>query len=518
MKRTWLGGVALVAVFGFAACSDDDGTGDTPSAGAGGKSSGGSAGSTHGGGDGGAPTTAGSSSGGKGGNVSSAGKAGMATGGTAAGGTDMGPGGEGGVGVSGGAGGAGGLGGEGGDSVEDIRKFYAGMSPLPAVPGDLTNNFADNAAAAALGQKLFFDEKLSGLMTITNDLGTKDVDSQKVSCNSCHSGPALDDERSSPNNISQGTGLHSRNAPGMVNSSFYTWTNWGGRFAAQWELPPAVLENKAIMNGSRLALAHRIYDAYKADYEAVFGNLDAGLATVGARFPATGKPKPAAADPDGAWEAMAADDKLIVNRILANFGKALQAYTRKLVSREAKFDAWMAGDDSAFTASQLNGAKLFHDNGCLKCHNGATFSDQDFHDLGVPQTGPGVLASDDGRFKDLPGLLNSTMNVNSQFSDKTDTGKLAGLSLPPPDALKGVFRTPSLRGVAQSGPYMHSGQFATLDDVINFYAVGGTLDTSDPEVAPFTITPQEKADLIAFLGTLTGKAVPDALLVDTAPN
>jgi len=504
MKRTWLGGVALVAVFGFAACSDDDDGSDTPT---GGTSSGGSAGSTHGG-DGGDPATSGSSNGGKAGNVSTGGKGGMATGGTGGstvGGTDMGPGGEGGVGVLGGAGGAGG---EGGAVPFDIRDAYVGMSPLPAVPADPTNTYADNAAAAALGQKFFFDEKFSGAMTADNDLGITG-DLQKVSCKSCHSGAALDDERSLPDAaVSKGTGTHTRNAPGMVNSSFYTWTNWGGRFAAQWELPPAVVENAAIMNSTRLAVAHRIYDAYQADYEAVFGNLDDGLATSNGRFPATGKPTQAA------FDNMAADDKIIVNRILANFGKALEAYTRKLVSREAKFDAWFAGDDSAFDASQLNGARLFVEKGCANCHSGAHFSDHSFHKLGVPV---GVSGADDGRgsAKDLTALLASPMNINSVYSDKQDTGKLDGLV---PADFVGKFRTPSLRGVAGSGPYMHAGQFATLSAVIDFYAVGGTLDTGTGELVPFAITPQEKADLIAFLGTLTGKAVPDALLVDNAPN
>jgi cytochrome c peroxidase len=424
----------------------------------------------------------------------------------------MGPGGESGM------GGLGGAGGEGGEGGSDPRKPFRGMSPLPAtVPADPTNAFADSALAATLGQKFFFDEKFSGALKIDSDLGvTNDV--QKVSCKSCHSGAALDDERSSPDNISKGTGLHSRNSPSLVNSSFYTWTNWGGRFAAQWELPLAVVENGVIMNGNRLALAHRIFDSYKAEYEAIFGAMTPEIGTDAVRFPPAGKPKPAATDPDGVWEGMAAADKTIINRILVNYSKALAAYTRKLVSREAAFDTWMTGDDSAFTASQLNGAKLFVKTGCINCHSGSHFSDQSFHDLGVPQTGTGVLASDDGRFKDLPGLLNSSMNINGAFSDKIDTGKLAGLALPPPDAMKGQFRTPSLRGVAQSAPYMHSGQFATLSAVIDFYAVGGSLETSDSQLAPFAITPQEKADLIAFLGTLTGKPVDNALLTDTAAN
>jgi cytochrome c peroxidase len=511
MNRTWLGGVALISAFAFAACSDDDDSVGDPSGG-------GTAGSTNAG-EGGTPTIAGSTAGGKGGTTAgSAGKGGTTSGGSDVGGMNMGPGGEGGVGGFGGDG-AGGEGGAPVSLVDWVRERFAGTSPLPAVPADPTNMYADNAAAAALGQRLFFDEKFSGAMKIDTDLGlTGEV--QKVSCKSCHSGAALDDERSSPDNISKGTGLHSRNSPALVNSSFYTWTNWGGRFAAQWELPLAVVENGVIMNGNRLALAHRIFDVYKTDYEAAFGEITAPLGDT-ARFPLAGKPKPAPTvevpnPADGVWEGMTADDRTIINRILVNYSKALAAYTRKLVSREAPFDTFMGGVDAALSASALNGAKVFVDKGCGSCHSGAHFADQSFHDLGVPQTGVGVLASDDGRAKDLPGLLNSPMNVNSVFSDKQDTGKLAGLALPAPDSMKGQFRTASLRGVAQSAPYMHSGQLASLSAVIDFYAVGGTLDTAAGELVPFAITPQEKADLIAFLGTLSGQAVPDALLVDTA--
>jgi cytochrome c peroxidase len=514
-KRAWLGGVTLVALVGVAACGDDD---DATMTG-GGTDGGGKAGSAgaNQAGKGGTPTSGGTDAGGKGGNAM-AGKGGNAgTGGTSTAGTSMGGepmtlGGEGGV-----SGSEGGTGGEGGAVVDPVRVQLVGTSPLPAVPADPTNAYADVTAAATLGQRLFFDEQFSGALAIDSDLGTTG-DLHKVSCKSCHSGSALDDERSTPDNISKGTGLHSRNSPALVNSSFYKWTNWGGRFAAQWELPLAVVENGVIMNGTRLGVAHRIFDAYKADYEAVFGyTLPAEIGTTPARFPAAGKPNTAT---PGAWETMTTDDQDVVNKILVNYSKALAAYTRKLVSREAPFDAFMAGDDAAISASAKNGAKVFVDKGCMECHSGPHFSDDEFHDLGVPQTGPGVLASDDGRFKDTPGLVNSPFNINSKWSDKTDTGKLAEipLPLPLPDSWKGLFRTPSLRGVAQSAPYMHSGQLATLSDVIDFYAAGGTADTAASTLTPFTITPQEKADLIAFLETLTGKPVPDALLTDTAAN
>lgn len=507
-KRAWLGGVALIAAMGAAACGDDDDS--TMSNG--GTHSGGSAGSNPGG-DGG--STAGSNAqAGKGGMAGMAGKGGTTTGGS---GGDMNVAGGGDEGGAGGASESGGAGGEGGapsDPLAELRKAFQGMSPLPAVPADTTNQYADNANAAVLGQKLFFDKKFSGKLTASggSDLGAVD-ETGKVSCATCHSGPAMIDERNGHEGIALGTGKNTRNAPAVVNSAFYTWTNWGARFSSQWELSLAVVENGNLMNFNRLALTHRIFDVYKADYEAVFGAMEPAIGTDAARFPAEGKPKPANGV-DGAWEGMAAADRTIVNRVLVNYSKAIQAYMRKLVSREAPFDAFMAGDDNALTASQLNGARQFIKHGCGECHSGPHFSDQDFHNLGVPQTGLNVPDMDDGRFLNSPQLLGAAniFNRNGDFSDDKATGKLEAIPNPPPDSWKGVFRTPTLRGVAQTAPYMHTGQLTSLEAVIDFYAAGG----GGNKLPTFTISAEEKADLVAFLGTLTGKAVPNALLTNTS--
>src|SRR4029078_4913357 len=113
-------------------------------------------------------------------------------------------------------------------------------------------------------------------------------------------------------------------------------------FDSQWSLPTAVAENAAIMNSTRLAVAHILYTKYRTEYNAVFPvALDADLDPASAnasRFPATGKPGQAA------FDNMAAGDKDIVNRIYANYGKALAAYMRTLVSRNAPFDRFIAGD------------------------------------------------------------------------------------------------------------------------------------------------------------------------------
>jgi cytochrome c peroxidase len=396
------------------------------------------------------------------------------------------------------------------------------LSPLPAVPADPTNAFADNAAAAALGQRLFFDKSYSGALAVASDLGGAG-DTGKVACVSCHASAAADDNRSSPNDVSLGTDFGTRNALSLVNASFYKWTNWGGRFDSQWSLPLAVAENAKIMKSTRLQIAHLLWNKYKADYDAIFPvPLDVALdpaAADAARFPASGKPKAAATDPDGAWEGMADADRAIVNRIFANYGKAIAAYMRLYVTRNAPFDKYVAGDKSALLADAKRGFKVFVGKGqCVACHSGTHFSDDDFHDLGVPQTGAHVPAVDLGRFTDLPPLLTSAFNVNGTYSDSTTTGKLTGLAQA--DTQRATFRTKGLRNVTASAPFMHSGEFATLEAVVQFYSDGGgdpgDAGVKDPKIVPLGLTAGEQADLVAFLKSLDGEAIPSALLVDTS--
>lgn len=401
------------------------------------------------------------------------------------------------------------------------------FSPLPALPPDPTNAYGDNALAATLGQRLYFDTSYSGGLTVGSN-GTNGGlgmagERGKVSCDSCHLSPATDDNRSTPNNVSLGTDFGTRNALPVANASFYKWTNWGGRFDSQWSLPLAVAENPRIMKSTRLEVAHMLFNKYRADYNAIFPvALDPALdplAADAARFPAAGRPKATAAAPDGPWELMTAADRAIVNRIYANYGKAIAAYMRKLVSRNAPFDRFVAGDGTALTDSAKRGFRVFTAKGkCSTCHLGPTFSDDQFHATGVPQTGPNVPGTDLGRFADVPGLLGSAFNTAGPYSDDAGTGKLTNLTQTA--ALMGQFRTPGLRGGGASAPYMHSGQVATLDAVVEFYDVGGGAvpdgGTLDKDLKPLALTTAEKADLVAFLKTLDGEAVPASLRMNTS--
>lgn len=409
------------------------------------------------------------------------------------------------------------------DFTTEERAVLDTLSPLGAVPADPTNAFADTANAAALGQMLFFDKTFSGALVVGDDGTNGGVgqigETDKVSCHSCHAvgSDALDDRRSRPNNVSLGTNFTPRNALGLVNAAYYKWTNWAGRFDSQWSLPTAVVENPATMNGTRLEVAHLLFAKYRAEYDAIFPvPLDARLDPNhpnAAELPASGKPG------QPAFDTMLDADKAIINRIHANYGKAIAAYMRTLVSRNAPFDRYLAGDRNAISDPAKRGIRVFIAKNCASCHSGPNFADDDFHVIGVPQTGLHVPAADNGRFQDVPGLLVSVFNVNGPFSDNTTTGKLDGLVQADPQ--KGQFRTKSLRSISGSGPYMHSGGFATLEDVVTFYNQGGgdvsaTGFVKDSRIVPLALDAQQQADLVAFLNTLSGESVPLARMIDTS--
>ena len=255
-----------------------------------------------------------------------------------------------------------------------------------------------------------------------------------------------------------------------------------------------------------------LYDKYRTEYDAAFPTtpLDARLADATV-FAATGKVG------DAAFDNLVVADKDVINRIFANYGKAIAAYVRTLNSRNARFDRFVAGERTALTASEIHGFQLFVSAGCVTCHAGPNFSDDKFHALGAPQLGPHVPAADLGRFQDVPALLASPFNVDGTYSDNRATGKLTGLGQI--EAQKGQFRTKSLRNVAQSAPFMHAGQLATLADVVGFYMIGGgdvttSGFTKDPLIVPLTLTAQDTTDLVEFMGSLTGEPPPVATMVD----
>jgi cytochrome c peroxidase len=402
-------------------------------------------------------------------------------------------------------------------------------SPLTDPPPDPTNAYADNPAAATLGQKLFFESSHSGPLAVANDgtnggLGAAG-ETGKVSCASCHNPTGwLSDKRSNPSTVALGADWGIRNAMSVVDVAYQTpFQHWDGRFDTTFGPAIGPAENAKSQNSTRLAIAHMLWNKYRDEYNAVFDpDLDPALDPLhvdAARFPAVGKPKAMATDPDGPWEMMTAADRTIVSRIFINWAKAIAAHLRRVRSGETPFDRYIAGNDGAITAAAKRGAKLFIGKAaCSDCHTGPAFTDNLFHNTGVAQVGERVPAMDDGRFAAVMPLLGHGFNSSSAFSDNTATGRLDGLA--PDEVQRGAFLTPMLRNCTETGPYMHAGQLATLEEVIELYDRGGEetgfSGTKDEKMKVLNLTAAEKLDLVEFLRTLDGPDLDPALLVNTA--
>ncbi|MFO0595890.1 MAG: hypothetical protein U0228_11310 [Myxococcaceae bacterium] len=186
--------------------------------------------------------------------------------------------------------------------------------------------------------------------------------------------------------------------------------------------------------------------------------------------------------------------------------KAWSAYLSQLISGDSAFDRYVDGDREALTVSQKNGLHLFLGKaGCVSCHRGAAFSDAKFHSVGIGQTGPSVADTDLGRADGLVAL--------GKLAWRPDGGVTPDAS---PDDV-GRFRTKSLRQVAETGPYFHAGQVATLRDVVWFYNEGGDragAGTPDPWIVPLRLTTEEQTDVVQFLESLTGQPLAASLTCD----
>ena len=113
--------------------------------------------------------------------------------------------------------------------------------------------------------------------------------------------------------------------------------------------------------------------------------------------------------------------------------------------------------------------------------------------------------------------FHAPFNTNGAYSDNVNTGKLNGLVQA--EDQRGKFRTKSLRGLSNAAPYMHAGQLATLEAVVDYYSTGGTSSDAgakDPRITPLGLSAGEASDLVAFLKTLDGDPLPAALLTDTS--
>ena len=339
----------------------------------------------------------------------------------------------------------------------DLARVEA-LSGMPtAAPADTSNRYAADSGAAALGKMFYFDTRFSGPSTLLDGLNrtmpfgrAPAGQNAGVACMSCHSpGHGSADPASIPGDVSMGAGWTYNNALPTFNSAFYDLHLWNGRADSLWAQAVADNENGLTTNGNRLHTAWLISDLYGPTYQTVFADyplplsglssavqatvgtdgqctLTAGACPTGCRqvtstttgnmgcwpqFPLQGKPgkvagcqSGAATEPFGdAYDCMAPADQMAITQILVNFGKAIAAYEGTLILGDSPFDRWVTdlaagnGDSSTQISGQAKaGAQLFVGKaGCSDCHNTPLFSDGEFHNVGVGQTGSGVPKESD---------------------------------------------------------------------------------------------------------------------------
>lgn len=299
------------------------------------------------------------------------------------------------------------------------------LMPWPAA-GQLPT---ESPALVALGQQLFFDPRVSR--------------TGRVACASCHQpGHGFSDPRRfSPDADGRPS---PRRTPTIIGRRYGRWQSWSGRNTT---IEEQILTEPNLADGTRLARLGDI-PGYRRQFEALLGG------------PPTSE----------------------------RVATAIAAYVRAVVSTNAPYDRFVAGDQTALSPAARRGRSLFSSRAlCVICHKGDQLTDEGFHNLGVGTDGP---RPDPGR-----------QEVHGNPADW------------------GAFKTPTLRDVARRPPYMHDGSLPTLQAVVAFYNRGGIPNRwLSTELRPLRLGPAEEADLVAFLEALTGEIDPALTRVPALPE
>lgn len=361
------------------------------------------------------------------------------------------------------------------------------LSALPPLKSDTTNRFADVPGAAALGSTLFFDQSMSGNVT--------------VSCSTCHK---IDRQFQDDLPRAQGVAQTNRRTMPLAGAAYSPFLFWDGRRDSLWAQALTPLEDSREHGGNRAAYAHYIKNRFGERYERIFGPLP-DLSAV----PANAGPLGTEAE-KAAWKGMSEDQRDGVNRVFANIGKAIAAFERSIMPVETRFDRFARAlasgapyvGDAALSPEEVQGLKLFIGKAnCSTCHNGPRFTDDGFHNTGVPPV-PG-LPPDRGRIDAVAQVTADPFNCLGVYRDgpADACGELKFMSKAAPELIR-AYKTASLRGAAGRPPYMHAGQFASLDEVVAHYAKAPPSVEGETELHPLRLSERERAALVAFLKTL----------------
>lgn len=383
--------------------------------------------------------------------------------------------------------------------TEAERGLIASLSidRLPSLPPDPSNAVGDSPDAVALGHVLFFDSGLSPDGT--------------VACSTCHQPDRyFTDGKVLANVRDVDTPRHT---PTIVGIAYSDWYYWDGRKDSQWAQALAPQEAPIEHGGTRTAHARYVLGRYRSHYESVFG--PAPDLSDSSRFPEEAAPAEGVAA-GAAWEEMAYEDRGAVNRVFANIGKSIAAYSRRILPGRSRFDdyaeAARVNDRSRmtelFSAEEAEGLRLFIGDGqCTDCHNGPMFTNGTFHNIGLPL--PEGSRFDQGRSQGTMQVVEDMFNCLGEYSDAKaeECVELRFIKIEG-EELIGAFKVPGLRNVAETAPYMHNGIFPDLEAVIRHYNHAPPAFPGHSDLVPLAFTEAQSAALKAFLLTLS--APPDA--------
>ncbi len=364
------------------------------------------------------------------------------------------------------------------------------LASLPALAADPTNRVADDPNAAALGKVLFFDTRLSS--------------NGQVACSTCHD---PDKDFQDGRALAKGVGTTDRRAMPIAGTQYSPWLFWDGRKDSQWAQALGPLESPVEHDTDRAHVAHVVVANYAGAYQRVFGPLP-DLESV----PAHASPNGNAAAKD-AWNTIDAPAQDAVNRVFANVGKAIAAYERRIGFANSRFDDYAAAlaggtpTEGILTQDEVAGLRLFLGKGqCVTCHTGPLFTDNYFHNTGVPAAKG--LPADRGREAALAKVTADPFNCMGPYSDASpeDCAELRFIATDDPRMLR-AFKTPSLRAVSERAPYMHAGQFASLEEVLEHYRRAPSAPSGKSELRRTGLSAREAEQLVAFLRALRSPTV-----------
>jgi len=331
----------------------------------------------------------------------------------------------------------------------------------PLAKPDPSNRVSGDTEAIALGERMFFEPRLSG--------------PGSVLCATCHApGRAFQDGKPRAFGLAQ----VDRNTPSVFNVRYGRWYGWDGGHDSLWSQSIRPLLDPKEMDASAAHVAGVVNRLYFKEYTGVFRE----------------EPK----DPEA---------------VLVNVGKALAAFQETLVTRRTPFDdfrdALEKNTDHNYPVAAQRGLRIFVGNGnCSTCHFGPAFTNGEFADTGISffvEKG----RVDGGRSAGIKKLKDDAFNLLGKYNDDPSRATATGTRhVEARHSNFGEFRVPGLRNVAQTAPYMHNGSLATLRDVVKHYSeLNEERLHQDGEriLKPLGLSESEAADLVAFLASLTEK-------------